>query len=107
MERISVATVQEAYRQTGLIPTRRLTYGNGFACPIAAVAAARSFTERGEPWDFGHLVSYLGLSSSYTLGFMHSFDEIERLERPAYPQYLVGYEDGQAAAAALFPTAAS
>lgn len=98
--RISVATVQEAYRTTGLVPVIRQTYGGGKACALAAVAASRSFTECGERWNCWTLAAYLGLGQDYASGFVGGFDGRERMDVGG--DYHTGYADGEPVRRAVF-----
>jgi len=103
MRRITVDEIKEAYKATGLTPARNTwgESGSGCACGLGVLAVAA-----GVPIDdlcSDVVYDTINLDEFYGLGFTNGFDGNTRLgalsHRPGFNQ---GYDDGAAAAAAIF-----
>jgi hypothetical protein len=89
----TIEEVREAYRVTGLTPTRSVTYNAGRACALGAVATARGLSV-----DLSDIKLAFGVAAAES--FMAGFDGVGRhWLRDAY-------EHGCAVAKAIFGEAA-
>jgi hypothetical protein len=100
--RLTVEEALEAWRVSGLTPERGAHSHDRHrkcACVLEALASLAGFAH----WrDFGRQQ----YGQEYTVGFMHGFDDIGRLDTDT-DRYRQGYADGQAIAAAVFGEGAS
>jgi hypothetical protein len=116
MKRITVDEILDAYGETGLQPTvgefiGHLAYGDMCACAIGAFAAARlgvkgAMQSALTPWAVPWPGIGLEYSREYIAGFIRGFDADEEKESsmtfPGREERMAGYEDGRAAARAVF-----
>jgi hypothetical protein len=102
--RYTAAEVLAAYQASGLVPART---GEdwfdeaGCGCGLTALVKARRPEFCNPHWPTDLVAEELGITHGYMIGFARGFDGVPLKENPR-PEELLGFEDGTAAALAVF-----
>lgn len=99
-KRITPEEVIEAYHKTGLNPIQGQFFGEGCACGFGAYSVANFGPEEVAKRHIALTEGRRQFGFDYRWGFTDGFDDI-RAENPEDERYAAGYEDGQAAWAAV------
>ena len=102
MERPTVETICEAYKETGLLPEKyHLAVRNNSCCPLGAlyVNATRIKPMGEKETDIAYKWSEENFGKDFVCGLRRGFDNIVRCDEDG--DYRIGFELGQKAAVAL------
>lgn len=102
MKRILWATVEKAYKKTGLTPALDVTVSDGYACPVGAIYCDATKTnptlvEDVEVLMHHSIYSWLCLTyeREYLLGFLAGFDAVPHKNFKLKEDFDEGYKDGR------------
>jgi len=119
MRRITVEEIKEAYKKTGIKPMRKAFAERrceekcgcaltALACSVTSFEFIESLVSADNELDLVYrpvverVAARLGLNKDYAVGFIGGFDSLPRGWYLQYPTELVGYDDGNLVALAIF-----